>query len=161
VTGRPVGPVNLNVPGRPLARINSRAVYKYIHLTELIIYNNILFTYIKTTKYLCMHAFYICLAAYLVFTYYERIKCIYIFSIYINMRAAVGLTIYRVGPGQSTRAAVSAHTRSAKRAVPCRVWTGLNSCRATGQTGGPHCLDIYNSIEPHQERTPPREDTEE
>jgi hypothetical protein len=27
--------------------------------------------------------------------------------------------------------------------VPGRVWTGLNSCRATGQTGGPHCLDIY------------------
>jgi hypothetical protein len=27
--------------------------------------------------------------------------------------------------------------------VPGLVWTGLNSCRATGQTGGPHCLDIY------------------
>jgi hypothetical protein len=97
VPGRPVGPVGLNGPGRALARTNSRTVYKYIYLTELIIYNNILFIYIKTTKYLCMHfifmyAFYICLVAYLVFTYYERIKCIYIFSIYINMRAAVGPT---------------------------------------------------------------------
>jgi hypothetical protein len=97
VPGRPVGPVGLNGPGRALARTNSRTVYKYIYLTELIIYNNILFIYIKKTKYLCMHfifmyAFYICLAAYLVFTYYERIKCIYIFSIYINMRAAVGPT---------------------------------------------------------------------
>ena len=54
--------------------------------------------------------------------------------------------IYRAGPGQSTRAAVCAHTRPAKRAVPGRVWTGLNSCRATGQTGGPHCLDIYRCV---------------
>jgi hypothetical protein len=110
VPGRPVGPVGLNGPGQALARTNSRTVYKYIYLTELIIYNNILFIYIKTTKYLCMHfifmyVFYICLAAYLVFTYYERIKCIYIFSIYINMRAAVGPTHLsgRAGPGQSTR----------------------------------------------------------
>jgi hypothetical protein len=47
VSSRPVGPVGLNGPGRALARTNSRAVYKYIYLTELIIYNNILFTYIK------------------------------------------------------------------------------------------------------------------
>jgi hypothetical protein len=95
VSGRPVGPVGLNGPGWALARTNSRTVYKYIYLTELIIYNNILFIYIETTKYLCMHfifmyAFYICLAVYLVFTYYERIKCIYIFSIYIN-----------IGPGRA------------------------------------------------------------
>jgi hypothetical protein len=49
----------------------------------------------------------------------------------------------RVGPDQSTRAAVATHTRHAKRAVPSRVWTGLNSCRAIGQTDSPHCLDIY------------------
>jgi hypothetical protein len=104
------GPVGLNGPGRALARTNSRTVYKYIYLIELIIYNNILFIYIKTTKYLCMHfifmyAFYICLATYLVFTYYERIKCIYIFSIYINMRAAVGLTHLsgRAGPKHAGR----------------------------------------------------------
>jgi hypothetical protein len=34
VSDRPVRPVVLNVTGRPLARTNSRAVYKYIHLTR-------------------------------------------------------------------------------------------------------------------------------
>jgi hypothetical protein len=62
-----------------------------------------------------------------------------------------GRPIYRAGPDQSTRATVSAHTRPAKQAVPGRVWTGLNSCRATGQTGDPHCLDIYrHRYEPHK-----------
>jgi hypothetical protein len=122
VSGRSVSPVGLNVPGQPLARTNSRAVYKYIHLTELIIYNNILFTYIKTTKYLCMHfifmyAFYICLATYLVFTYYERIKCIYIFSIYINMRAAVGSTYLSGRLGPVTDCAGSCLDRA--KFVPC------------------------------------------
>jgi hypothetical protein len=27
--------------------------------------------------------------------------------------------------------------------VPGRAWTGPKSCRVTGQTGGPYCLDIY------------------
>jgi hypothetical protein len=80
--------------------------------------------------FIFMYVFYICLAAYLVFTYYERIKCIYIFSIYINMRAAVGPTHLsgRAGPGQSTRAAVSAHTRPAKRVVTARARN--RPCRA-------------------------------
>jgi hypothetical protein len=39
-----------------------------------------------------------------------------------------GRPIYRVGPGQSTRAVVSAHTQPAKRVVPTR--TRNRSCRA-------------------------------
>jgi hypothetical protein len=29
--------------------------------------------------------------------------------------------------------------------VSGRAWTGLESCRVMGQTGGPHCFDIYNA----------------
>jgi hypothetical protein len=39
-----------------------------------------------------------------------------------------GRPIYRAGPGQSTRAAVSAHTRPAKRVVPARARN--RPCRA-------------------------------
>jgi hypothetical protein len=74
VPGRPVGPVGLNGPGWALARTNSRTVYKYIYLTKLIIYNNILFIYIKTTKYLCMHFIFM----YAFYIFFGRVFSIYI-----------------------------------------------------------------------------------
>jgi hypothetical protein len=136
-----------------LARTNSRTVYKYIYLIKLIIYNNILFIYIKTTQYLCMHfilmyAFYICLAVYLVFIYYERIKCIYIFSIYINMRAAVGPTHLsgRAGPKHAGRRICPYLSAFRDRGVPkptseCRCvpqprWVERVGEREGGKRGG-------------------------